>query len=62
MLVPLDFVFVYCMFLSIGLYLIGVCIDWFNANFPPYILDTNKENDTRDKDKDKSLTSNKEVL
>ena len=37
-----------------------VCIDWFNANFPTNILDTNKENDTRDKDK--SLTSNKEVL
>lgn len=60
MLVPLDFVFVYSMFLVAGLYVIGVCFDWFKANFPPYNLITNKENDTRDKDK--SLTSNKEVL
>lgn len=59
MLVPLDFVFVYSMFLVAGLYFSVVCVDWFKANFPPYILDTNKENDTRDKDK--SLTSKKEV-
>ena len=37
-----------------------VCIGWADTNFPTNILDTNKENDTRDKDK--SLTSNKEVL
>ena len=49
-----------CLFLSIMLYISIVCIDWVNANFPTNILDTNKENDTRDKDK--SLTSNKEVL
>ena len=58
MLVPLDFVFVYSMFLVLGLYFTVVCVDWFKANFPTHILDTNKENDTRDK----SLTSNKEVL
>ena len=37
-----------------------VCIGLADTNFPTIILDTNKENDTRDKDK--SLTSNKEVL
>ena len=55
MLVPLDFVFFYSMILGIGLYALTESILTFL-----HILDTNKESDTRDKDK--SLTSNKEVL
>lgn len=44
-----------------GLILLSiVCIGLADTNFLTNILDTNKENDTRDKDK--SLTSNKEVL
>lgn len=49
-----------CLLLSFMLYVSIVCIGWADTNFPLYILDINKENDTRDKDK--SLTSNKEVL
>ena len=52
--------FSFCLLMSFMLYISVVCIDWVNANFPPYNLITNKENDTSDKDK--SLTSNKEVL
>lgn len=52
--------FSFCLLMSFLLYISVVCIGWADTNFPSFILDTNKENDTRDKDK--SLTSNKEVL
>ena len=52
--------FSFCLLMSFMLFVSIVWLGWAEINFPTHILDTNKENDTRDKDK--SLTSNKEVL
>ncbi len=51
--------FSFCLLISFMLYISIVWLGWAETNFPPYNLITNKENDTRDKDK--SLTSKKEV-